>query len=127
MHAYTHFTQVSRCGMIYLEPSMLGWKPLMQSWINTLPKTLTEEHKDLIVSLFTRMVPSCLDFVRKSGFKVQYLVDLSKPEEREGRKRGKEGKKGKGRKRKRDRRRRVCVCVLGRGGEAHDECSVSHI
>ena len=106
---------------------MLGWKPLMQSWINTLPKTLTEEHKDLIVSLFTRMVPSCLDFVRKSGFKVQYIVDLSKPEEREGRKRGKKGKKGKGRKRKRDRRSRVCLCVLGRGGEAHDECSVSHI
>lgn len=107
---------------------MLGWKPLMQSWINTLPKTLTEKHKDLIVSLFTRMVPSCLDFVRKSGFKVQYIVDLSPSleEEREGRKRGKEGKEGKGRKRKRDRRRRVCVC-FGVGGEAHDECSVSHI
>ena len=49
---------------------MLGWKPLMQSWLNTLPPTLTDEHKELIASLFTRMVPSCLDFVRKSGFKV---------------------------------------------------------
>ena len=98
---------------------MLGWKPLMQSWINTLPPTLTEEHKDLIISLFTRMVPSCLDFVRKSGFKVQYFVDLSKPEEREGRKRRKEGKKGKGRKRKRDRRRSVCVCVCVCGGGRH--------
>ena len=49
---------------------MLGWDPLLTSWLNTLPPTFTESLRELIVSLYHRMVPSSLDFVRKSGFKV---------------------------------------------------------
>lgn len=67
---------VSRCGMIYMEPSMLGWQPLMESWMNTLPATVTAKNKELIRELYTRMVPCCLNFVRKGGFKVFWSYAL---------------------------------------------------
>lgn len=28
---------VSRCGMVYLQPEMVGWRPMFESWKNTLP------------------------------------------------------------------------------------------
>ncbi|KXJ28065.1 dynein heavy chain 7, axonemal [Exaiptasia diaphana] len=60
---------VSRCGMIYMEPHMLGWKPVLTSWLNTLPKTLNDENKELIKDLFDRMEEALLQFVRKGGYK----------------------------------------------------------
>ena len=31
---------VSRCGMVYLEPSILGLKPFVECWIRKLPETI---------------------------------------------------------------------------------------
>eukprot|EP00898_Chlorokybus_atmophyticus_P008353 jgi/Chlat1/8519/Chrsp80S07812 len=51
---------VSRCGMVYVEPSQIGWKPLVDSWLNTLPATLNEKHREQIDKMFDWMVPPCL-------------------------------------------------------------------
>ncbi|XP_029708760.2 dynein axonemal heavy chain 7 [Aedes albopictus] len=58
---------VSRCGMIYLEPSTLGWEPLLESWKNTLPPELHSVNKQVITQMFMRFCPILLWFVRKGG------------------------------------------------------------
>ncbi|KAJ3328189.1 Dynein heavy chain 7, axonemal [Blyttiomyces sp. JEL0837] len=55
---------VSRCGMIYMEPNGLGWRPIMTSWLKNLPPGLKPEAKQLVETLFDWIVPPCLDFIR---------------------------------------------------------------
>lgn len=57
---------VSRCGMIYMEPSQLGWKPLVISWINTLPDPLqSPDNRSLILDLFHWLIPPSLQMLRR--------------------------------------------------------------
>ncbi|XP_063845652.1 dynein axonemal heavy chain 7-like isoform X5 [Scylla paramamosain] len=56
---------VSRCGMVYMEPLALGWRPLVETWLAKLPQTLTQQHKAVLTALFHRFVPPLLSFVRK--------------------------------------------------------------
>ncbi|XP_053550231.1 dynein axonemal heavy chain 3 [Bombina bombina] len=65
---------VSRCGMIYMEPHQLGWKPLKDSYMETLPADLTDEHKELINDMFNWLVQPCLDFIR---LECKFLVQTS--------------------------------------------------
>merc|ERR1719199_267350 len=44
---------VSRCGMVYMEPSALGLEPLIESWTQKLPETFKKEHIDLMNNLLT--------------------------------------------------------------------------
>jgi dynein heavy chain, axonemal len=60
---------VSRCGMIYMEPSSLGWKPLVDSWMKTLPKCFHAVNRQVIISMFMRFCPLLLWFIRKGGLK----------------------------------------------------------
>ncbi|NXK36347.1 DYH7 protein, partial [Piprites chloris] len=57
---------VSRCGMIYLEPSQLGWEPLVTSWLNKLPEPLnSKDHQDLLWGLFDWLIPPALKVRQK--------------------------------------------------------------
>lgn len=54
---------VSRCGMIYMEPALLGWRPFMESYLATLSKFLLVEQLELLVELFEWLVDPCLKFI----------------------------------------------------------------
>ncbi|XP_033607299.1 dynein heavy chain 7, axonemal isoform X2 [Cryptotermes secundus] len=60
---------VSRCGMIYMEPATLGWEPLLESWINTLPPTLHDQNKINLRHMFLRFSYPLLHLIRKGGVK----------------------------------------------------------
>lgn len=57
---------VSRCGMVYMEPQALGLTPLIMSWINTLPSSFTQEHRDMISKLCKAFIEPAITFVRRN-------------------------------------------------------------
>ncbi|MGH0118801.1 UNVERIFIED_CONTAM: hypothetical protein FKN15_062263 [Acipenser sinensis] len=65
---------VSRCGMIYMEPHQLGWSPLRDSYMDTLPQTLSDEHRELINDMFNWLVQPSLEFIRHE---CKFLVQSS--------------------------------------------------
>ncbi|XP_029642789.1 dynein heavy chain 12, axonemal-like isoform X2 [Octopus sinensis] len=55
---------VSRCGMIYMEPMSLGWRPLVQSWIAAFHGPMSTE-RELINLMFQWLVDPCVEFIHK--------------------------------------------------------------
>ncbi|XP_026811506.1 dynein heavy chain 7, axonemal-like [Rhopalosiphum maidis] len=56
---------VSRCGMILMEPSALGWECLVQSWIRQLSSHITSHYKQMLQSLILRFSYPILYFIRR--------------------------------------------------------------
>ena len=57
---------VSRCGMIYLDPNIIGVKSLMRAWLNNnLPKEIIKSQAVHIEQLCDWLIAPCLDFVLK--------------------------------------------------------------
>lgn len=49
-----------------MEPSSLGWRPLLDSWLpNQNPEWCSPDRRRFIIDLFEWFVPPCLHFVRK--------------------------------------------------------------
>ncbi len=56
---------VSRCGMVYMEPTALGLEPLLTSWLGRLHPSV-KQHQDVLAAVFRAMVPEALKFLRRS-------------------------------------------------------------
>ncbi|KAG5305945.1 DYH3 protein, partial [Pseudoatta argentina] len=55
---------VSRCGMIYMEPSQLGWQPIFESYKKYLKEKLLFEQYELVVELIEWLIEPILRFIR---------------------------------------------------------------
>uniref|UniRef100_A0A8C1R3A1 Dynein, axonemal, heavy chain 1 n=1 Tax=Cyprinus carpio TaxID=7962 RepID=A0A8C1R3A1_CYPCA len=71
---------VSRCGMVYLEPSILGLTPFTECWLRTIPD-MFQPYKDQFNSLFTRFLQVIGAVGKKppSQEKVSRLQELIEP------------------------------------------------
>ncbi|KAJ1518310.1 Dynein heavy chain 6, axonemal [Coelomomyces lativittatus] len=56
---------VSRCGMVYMDPANLGWKPFVKRWFSSFEQRFTLEQKEYVMSLFDHSIDVGLEFVRK--------------------------------------------------------------
>jgi dynein heavy chain len=56
---------VSRCGMVYTEPTSLGFDVLVQSWIEALPPCMSNAMRAQLQALFDTYVKSTLYFLRR--------------------------------------------------------------
>ena len=56
---------VSRCGMIYMDPTQLGWKPFKDSYVqHSLPSAFNELHREMLDELYMWMVDPCIEFIK---------------------------------------------------------------
>ncbi len=56
---------VSRCGMVYLEPSILGLKPFVECWIKKLPDPVFA-HREMLTKLFDAFLEPSIQFIRRN-------------------------------------------------------------
>ncbi|XP_070580015.1 dynein axonemal heavy chain 1-like isoform X2 [Ptychodera flava] len=56
---------VSRCGMVYLEPSILGLQPFVECWLKKLPDNIYP-YKDDLKGLFDKYMEDSIRFVREN-------------------------------------------------------------
>ena len=61
---------VSRCGMVYMTPEDLGWRPYVKKWIKvTFPgeELMSQEHKDYLENLFDTAIDPAFELIQERG------------------------------------------------------------
>ncbi|KAM9758655.1 dynein axonemal heavy chain 1 [Menidia menidia] len=67
---------VSRCGMVYLEPNILGLSSFTECWLKQVPKII-KPHTEQLKHLFFRFLEDSITFVRTSVKEVIPSLDSS--------------------------------------------------
>ncbi|KAJ3097104.1 Dynein heavy chain 10, axonemal [Phlyctochytrium planicorne] len=62
---YASPATVSRCGMVYMDPKNLGYKPFFHKWVNMRQN---KAEGDILLKLFTKYVPAAIDLVLEGTF-----------------------------------------------------------
>jgi dynein heavy chain len=65
---------VSRAGILYLNPSDLGWSPFVQSWLD---KREDPSEKSSLSVLFDKYINTCLEAIHSGRFKMANVEDFS--------------------------------------------------
>ena len=57
---YASPATVSRCGMVFVDPKNLGYKPYWERWVNCLP---SKADKEEFIKLFEKYGPKCIELI----------------------------------------------------------------
>jgi dynein heavy chain, axonemal len=68
---------VSRCGMVYIEPVHLGWKPLIDSWYEDREETLPDDIRGFIRESLLKVFEVALKYVRRNCKETIASVDAN--------------------------------------------------
>ena len=73
---------VSRCGMVYISPDVVGWRPLMRSWLDDdkagVAAMLKREHCEHLVALSEEAIDRALQYSAKHGREHIPTVELQR-------------------------------------------------
>ena len=68
---------VSRCGMVWIEPSDLGWRPYVKTWLVQLHEDFTEDQRKMIWTLFDENIDACIKHYRRNCKEFIPTVDIN--------------------------------------------------
>ena len=68
---------VSRCGMVWIAPEGLGWRPYVKTWLAGLHNQFTEDLKENLWKLFDDHVENGLSFYRANCPETIPTVDIN--------------------------------------------------
>ena len=77
---YASPATVSRCGMVYVDPKNLGYRPFWEKWTNARPY---RQEQDWMLTLYDKYVPVLIDMIiegvidGRQGERLKTIVPLT--------------------------------------------------